>query len=86
MKILKNPMCQFQTLLQKNPAYGRHQISWQMRKEAQIFFCKKKKKSIRNDSLFLRLYALVHKCTSPPAEDLPDVDLQQVQSETTPRF
>ena len=50
-----------------------------------IFFVKKRK-SIRNDSSFSRLYALVHKCTSPPVEDLPDVDLPLVQSETTPCF
>ena len=32
---------------------------------------RKRKNSIRNDSLFLRLYELVHKCTSPPVEHLP---------------
>ena len=33
-----------------------------------------KKKSIRNDSLFLRLYELVHKLSSPPVQPLPHVD------------
>ena len=47
---------------------------------------KNRKNSIRNDSLFLRLYKLVHKCTSPPLEHLPRVDLPRVQSGTTPCF
>ena len=61
----------------KNPAYGRHRISRPMRIE---------KNSIRNDSLFLRLYELVPKCTSPLVEHLPRVDLPRVQSTTTPCF
>ena len=55
----------------------------------QYFFVEKRKKenSIRNDSLFLRLYELVLKCTSPPVEQLPPrVDLPWVQSGTTPCF
>ena len=42
--------------------------------------------SIWNDSLFLRLYDLVHKFTSPLVEHLPRLDLPRVQSGTTPCF
>ena len=63
---------------ERNLAYWRHQISRPMRIEAPIFFCWKN--SIRNDSLFLRLYVLVHKCNSPPVEHLPREDLPGVQS------
>ena len=55
-----------------------------MRIEAPIFFLLKKK--ILKDSPFLRLYELVHKCTSPPAEHLPCVELLRMQSGTTPLF
>ena len=44
------------------------------------------KKLTRNNSSFLRLYEMIHKCTSPPVKYLPRVDLQRVQSETTPCF
>ena len=74
------------TLKDKNPAYGRLQISRPMRIEATIYFLLNKKKSIRNNSLFLRLYELVRKCISPPVKHLPHMDLPLVQSGTTPRF
>ena len=41
-----------------------------MRIEAPIFFCWEKK-LIWNDSLFLRLHKLDHKCNRPPVEHLP---------------
>ena len=49
-----------------------------------IFFFEKK--SIWKDSLFLRLYELVHRCLCPPVEHLPHVDLPLVESGTTPCF
>ena len=60
-----------------------------MQKEAPIFLLLKKRKdknSIRNDSLFLRLYKLVHKCTSSPIKHLPHMDLPRVKSGTNPCF
>ena len=49
----------------QNPAYGRHRISWPMRiKAPMFFFLDFFLYSILNNSLFLRLYESVHKCTS----------------------
>ena len=42
--------------------------------------------AIWTNSLFLRLYGLVHKCTSPSVEHLPRMDLPWVPSGTTPCF
>ena len=57
-------------------------------RKKQFFFVEKKKNKnlIRSKSLFLGLYELLHKCTSPPVEHLPRVDHQRVQSGTTPCF
>ena len=78
----------------KNPTYRIQRISQPMRivgpiqfwRGCVIYFKKKRKKSTWNDSLFLRLYKLVHKCTSSRVEHLPCVDLPRVQSGTTPCF
>ena len=37
----------------------------------------------KKKSLFLRIYKLVHKCTSQPIKHLPRMDLAQLQSGTT---
>ena len=63
------------SLQQKDTAYGRHQISQPMRIIAPIFFSGEKN-LIRNNSLFLRLLEFGHKCSSPPVEHLPRMDLR----------
>ena len=40
--------------------------------------------AVQNNSLFLGLYELVDKCTSPLVEHLPRVDNRYMQSRTTP--
>ena len=56
----------FFCIILKNPAYGTHQIFQPIQLIAPIYFFGifEKRKSIRNNFMFLRLYELVHKCTS----------------------
>ena len=74
------------TIKEKIPHTGDTESLNRCEYKHQYFFLRLKKKSILNDSLFLGLYELVHKCTSPTVQHLPRVDLPQVQSGTTPYF
>ena len=61
-KHIKNPACQETPNLSTNADRSTNIFLWG----------KKEKNSIRNDSSFLRLYELVHNCTSPLVKHLPN--------------
>ena len=61
-------------------------LSTNLSTKAPIIYFGRRKKSIWINSLFLRHYESVHKCTSPPVEHLPHMDHPWVQSGTTACF